>query len=92
MAAWGFAYKSCFTWVKDRAGTGYWSRNKHEILLVDQGRIPAPAPGKQWPSAIEAAVGRHSEKPAVFYDLIESYFPNLPKIELFARGVAARLG
>jgi N6-adenosine-specific RNA methylase IME4 len=93
MAAWGFAYKSCFTWLKDRAGTGYWSRNKHEILLVGtRGRIPAPAPGTQWPSAIEAPVGRHSEKPAAFYKLIESYFPTLPKIELHARGVAARPG
>jgi N6-adenosine-specific RNA methylase IME4 len=42
----------------------------------------------QWASLIEAAVGRHSEKPEVFYRLIEAYFPNLPKIELFARGPA----
>ena len=87
MCAWGFAYKSSFVWVKDRTGTGYWSRNRHEILLIGvRGHVPAPAMGTQWPSVIEAPVGRHSEKPAAVYELIESYFPNLPKIELHARG------
>jgi N6-adenosine-specific RNA methylase IME4 len=86
MAAWGFRYKSNFVWVKNRAGTGYWNRNAHEHLLVGtRGNVPAPAPGTQWPSAIEAPVGRHSEKPEKFYELIEGYFPNLPKIELNAR-------
>jgi N6-adenosine-specific RNA methylase IME4 len=87
MRAWGFGYKSSFVWVKDRAGTGYWSRNRHEILLIGaRGDVPAPAMGTQWPSVIEASVARHSEKPAAVYELIESYFPTLPKIELHARG------
>jgi N6-adenosine-specific RNA methylase IME4 len=91
LAAWGFAYKSNFLWIKDRIGTGYWSRNAHEHLLIGtRGKIPAPAPGTQWPSVIQAPVGRHSEKPATVYELIELYFPTLPKIELFAR--AARPG
>jgi N6-adenosine-specific RNA methylase IME4 len=84
--AWGFMYKSNFVWVKNRVGTGYRSRNKHEhLLLGTRGKIPAPAPGTQRPSAIDAPIGRHSEKPAIFYELIESYFPTPPKIELFAR-------
>ncbi len=87
LVAWGFSYKSSFVWVKDRAGTGYWSRNRHEILLIGaRGDVPAPAMGTQWPSVIEAPVARHSEKPAAVYELIESYFPTLPKIELHARG------
>ena len=86
MAAWGFAYKTCFVWAKDRAGAGYWNRNQHELLRVGtRGAIPASAPGTQWRSLIHAPVGRHSEKPAIFYDLIEAYFPTLPRIELFAR-------
>jgi N6-adenosine-specific RNA methylase IME4 len=86
MRTWGFAYKSNFVWVKDRNGTGYWNRNQHELLLVGmRGEIPAPAPGEQRESAIHAPVKAHSAKPANFYELIESYFPNLPKIELFAR-------
>lgn len=31
---WGFTYKSHIAWVKDRIGTGYWTRNKHELLLI----------------------------------------------------------
>ena len=86
MWSWGFDYKTNFVWVKDRAGTGYWNRNQHELLLVgSRGNIPAPAPGEQWESVINALVGAHSVKPRTVYELIESYFPNLPKIELFAR-------
>jgi N6-adenosine-specific RNA methylase IME4 len=86
MEAWGFTYKSQAVWVKDRIGTGYWFRNAHEILLIGtKGKVPAPAQGTQWKSVIEASVGAHSQKPEYFYDLIEEYFPNLPKIELNAR-------
>lgn len=87
MQAWGFEYRSNCVWIKDRLGTGYWFRNKHELLLVGaRGGIPAPAPGTQFPSAIEAAVGEHSAKPEAFLEVIEAYFPTLPKIELNRRG------
>jgi N6-adenosine-specific RNA methylase IME4 len=86
MAAWGFEYKSNFNWHKDRVGTGYWNRNRHEHLLVGtRGKIPAPAMGEQFDSSIEAPVGEHSAKPERFYEIIEAYFPTLPKIELNAR-------
>jgi N6-adenosine-specific RNA methylase IME4 len=89
MQAWGFEYKSHFAWVKDKAGTGYWNRNQHEVLLVGtKGDVPAPAPGTQWSSVIEANVGDHSEKPEKSLELIEHYFPTLPKIELNRRGPA----
>lgn len=89
MAAWGFRYVTNFAWIKDRAGTGYWNRNKHETLLVGvKGKVPAPAPGKQWESAFEARKGRHSAKPERSLELIEDYFPTLPKIELNRRGPA----
>jgi N6-adenosine-specific RNA methylase IME4 len=87
MAAWGFEYKSHIVWIKDKAGTGYWFRNRHEHLLVGtRGHPPAPAPGEQWPSLVEAPRGRHSEKPEIFCELIETYYPTLPKIELNRRG------
>ena len=86
MAGWGFAYKSQLIWNKDRTGTGYWFRNKHELLLVGtRGDVPAPAMGDQWPSVVDAPVDVHSAKPEVFAKMIEEYFPNLPKIELNAR-------
>lgn len=89
MQAWGFVYKSHLTWVKDKLGLGYWFRNQHELLLVGtRGCIPAPAPGTQWPSVIQAPRGAHSAKPEPVLELIESYFPNLPKIELNRRGPA----
>jgi N6-adenosine-specific RNA methylase IME4 len=87
MARWGFDYRSHFIWRKDRFGTGYWNRNLHELLLVGvRGEIPAPAMGEQWRSLIDAPVGEHSAKPAKFLELIEAYFPTLPKIELNRRG------
>lgn len=93
--AWGFAYKSCTVWGKSRSGKargpGYIFSDESELLLyATRGNVPAPARGTQWPSLIIAPVGAHSEKPARFYELIESYFPTLPKIELNAR--SARSG
>jgi N6-adenosine-specific RNA methylase IME4 len=46
--------------------------------------------GLQFDSVIESPVGRHSEKPEAAYEIIESMFPTLPKIELNSRG--ARVG
>jgi len=80
------AYKTNWAWVKPKTGTGYQNLNQHEhLLLATRGKIPAPAPGTQWSSVIFAPRGRHSEKPAAFYEMIEHFYPNLPKIELFAR-------
>jgi N6-adenosine-specific RNA methylase IME4 len=90
MKAWGFTYKSQFIWRKlypgKQTGIGHWNRSLHELLLIGtQGDIPAPAPGTQWASVVEAEVRGHSVKPDWQYELIEAYFPNLPKIELNAR-------
>ncbi len=71
-------------------GTGYWFHNEHEVLLIGvKGKVPAPAPGTQWSSVIEAPVTGHSEKPEIFAEMIEEYFPTLPKMELFRRRAAA---
>jgi N6-adenosine-specific RNA methylase IME4 len=86
MLAWGFEYKSQCIWRKSKAGTGYWFRNQHELLLVGtRGKVVAPADGMQFPSIIDAPVTKHSEKPLVFYEVIERYFQNVPKVELNAR-------
>ena len=34
MTAWGFDYRTCAVWVKDRIGMGYYFRQRHELLLV----------------------------------------------------------
>jgi N6-adenosine-specific RNA methylase IME4 len=82
----GFTYVSQFVWVKPGIGTGFWVRDRHELLLIGvKGRIPCPAMGDQFDSAIEAPKGAHSEKPDFQYEIAEHYFPSLPKIELNAR-------
>jgi N6-adenosine-specific RNA methylase IME4 len=87
MGLWDFHYKSHWIWVKDRVGTGYWGRNLHELLLIGtRGHIPAPAPGTQPCSALDFPVGRHSAKPPGFRKIIEEFYPNVPKLEMFARG------
>jgi N6-adenosine-specific RNA methylase IME4 len=86
MEAWGFDYRSHVIWFKPIAGTGYWFRNKHELLLVGvKGDVPAPAMGTQWGSLMTGEAGRHSAKPDWQYHLAEMFYPNLPKIELNAR-------
>lgn len=86
MEAWGFDYKSNFVWIKDKPGTGYWNRNRHEHLLLGvKGNPPAPAMGDQFDSVIEAARREHSVKPADAHEIAEKYFPSLPKVELYAR-------
>lgn len=83
---WGFQYKSQIVWVKDRMGTGYWTRNMHEILLIGtKGKVPAPAMGMQPPSVLDLPLGKHSEKPAFFADMISTLYPTTPKLEMFAR-------
>jgi N6-adenosine-specific RNA methylase IME4 len=86
VAAWGFEYKSHCIWVKDRVGTGYWFRNMHELLLVaTRGNVPAPPPGANMPSVFNEPVEKHSVKPEGFAEMIEALFPNVPKLEMFAR-------
>ncbi len=89
MEAWGFNYVSNYVLEKDRIITGHWNRNRHEHLLIGtRGRVPCPAPGKQWESLIPAPVGDHSAKPPGMLEMLEQYFPTLPKIELNRRGAA----
>lgn len=90
MKAWEFSYKSGFVWVKEQIGTGYWARNKHELLLIGtRGKVVAPAPGSQYESVIVHATERHSAKPAVFAEMIEEMFPSARLLEMFARETRA---
>jgi N6-adenosine-specific RNA methylase IME4/ParB-like chromosome segregation protein Spo0J len=84
--AWGFEYKTNIVWVKDKIGLGYFVRNQHELLLVaTRGDMPSPSPANRPPSVISAPRREHSRKPDEAYELIERMYPELPKIELFAR-------
>jgi len=85
--AWGFEYLTNFAWVKPSIGPGRWTRSRHELLLLARrGKHPAPDPPDLHDSVIEAARGRHSQKPGCVYELIERMYPRLARLELFARG------
>ena len=86
LAAWGFEYKTTVVWVKDKIGLGYFVRNQHELLLVaTRGDMPSPSPANRPASVISAPRREHSRKPDEAYALIEQMYPELPKVELFAR-------
>src|SRR5262249_15361112 len=84
--AWGFEYKTSICWVEDKIGTGYFVRNQHELLPIAVGRaIPHPPPAARTSSVISAPRREHSRMLDEAYELIERMYPELPKIELFAR-------
>jgi N6-adenosine-specific RNA methylase IME4/ParB-like chromosome segregation protein Spo0J len=86
LAAWGFEYKTNIAWTKDKIGLGYFVRNQHELLIVaTRGDMPSPSPANRPASVISAPRREHSRKPDEAYALIEQMYPELPKIELFAR-------
>jgi N6-adenosine-specific RNA methylase IME4/ParB-like chromosome segregation protein Spo0J len=90
MTAWGFEYQTNMVWIKDWIGPGYWVRGRHELLLIgSRGNMPHPAPSARPDSVIEAPRREHSRKPDEAYELIERMYPDLPRIELFARHARA---
>lgn len=87
LAAWGFTYKTCAIWDKEWTGMGNYFRVQHELLLIaTRGDIPPPTTDNRPASIVKQKRSTtHSQKPDVFYDIIEAMYPELPKVELFAR-------
>lgn len=87
ISAWDFQYKTCAVWVKNRPITGYYFRQQHELLLIATrgSGIPTPLPQNRPTSIIPGLVRAHSQKPDELYLIIENMYPELAKIELFAR-------
>jgi len=86
LEAWGFTYRANLSWHKPSIGLGHWTRNQHELLLFGiRGNVRPPEPEDRPHSVIEAACGKHSEKPEDAYALIERAYPELTKLEMFAR-------
>ncbi len=86
MQAWGFTYVHHWVWDKEVAGTGYWGRDRHELLLIGKrGKFPAPLMGTQPETVHRERKGKHSAKPAYFAETIERLWPDLPKLEMFCR-------
>jgi N6-adenosine-specific RNA methylase IME4 len=84
--AWGFTYKTSMAWVKSRIGPGYFVRGQHEhVLVATRGKFPTPGETVRPSSVFEAPVVEHSRKPEILQELIETAYPEIPKVELFAR-------
>ena len=83
--AWGFEPKTMFTWVKNKMGVGEWGRGQTEhVILATKGHpvMQPPIPATYF----EAPVTEHSQKPEIFYKIVEACCPG-PKVEMFARVV-----
>lgn len=89
MEAWGFKYKTMLTWRKVMSlGMGFWFRGQCEHLLFGvRGKVTAFR--LQKPNFYQCKVGKHSQKPHHFRQLINEAslksFDNPSKLELFAR-------
>jgi len=84
--SWGFDYKTCMVWIKDKIGMGYYARQKHELLLIaGRGNLQLPDEAKRPESVFFADRTTHSEKPIKVYELIENMYPEYKKLEMFAR-------
>jgi N6-adenosine-specific RNA methylase IME4 len=82
--AWGFSPLTVVTWCKPQPGVGHYLRNNTEhAILAALGRpmTPESKPLSTWYTWPR---GRHSAKPAAFYDLVEQVSP-APRAELFCR-------
>lgn len=87
--AWGFKYVTNMVWHKAKFGMGYWARSKHELLLIARrGRFSPPPTDKRIPSVFEAPVDKdfkHSRKPKFIHEYLDDVYPEMSKVELFAR-------
>jgi len=89
---WGFNYSTiAFVWHKQNTNMGHYSMSECEVCLVFKrkgGKIPDRVGGDRGVKQFVAALrGRHSEKPLEVRERIHRMFPNVNKIELFARGL-----
>jgi N6-adenosine-specific RNA methylase IME4 len=86
IAAWGFIYKSHAIWDKVKPGMGYWFRGQHELLMAATlGRISPPPQALRIPSVLRCKRAEHSSKPDDVRRLIETWYPQAARLEMFAR-------
>lgn len=93
LEAWGFKYKTiAFIWKKITnkgntcATVGAWTMKNCEIcLLGTKGNMLKHKVSNNTFQLIEAERTENSKKPMETRTKIESIFPNLPRVELFAR-------
>jgi site-specific DNA-methyltransferase (adenine-specific) len=82
--AWGFTYKTMFTWEKTNEGCmGYWFKTCTEHLIIaTKGNVKAF--GSNIRNCYHEPKRKHGKKPEYFYRIIEKVAKGR-RIELFAR-------
>jgi len=81
--AWGFEYKASFVWDKIKHNMGHYNSVRHEVLLICTRGSCQPDKQQLFDSVQSIERGRHSEKPAEFYDIIETIYTHGRKLEIF---------
>ena len=91
--AWGFVPKTELVWRKQTStgkrhfGMGHHLRAEHETCIVATRGQPGPK-SRSIRTVFDAPIGRHSEKPDAFYELVENFHAG-PYAEMFARRTRA---
>ena len=85
--AWGFSWATvAFVWNKVKVNPGFYTMSQCELCLVfKRGKIPSPRGKRNVRQLVNEERGLHSQKPAEVRKRIDEMFPDLEKIELFAR-------
>lgn len=83
--AWGFKYKASFVWDKIKHNMGHYNSVRHEFLLICVRGSCQPDVQTLFDSVQSVERTRHSEKPPIFREIIDTIYPHGPRIELFAR-------
>jgi|SRR5581483_2997198 len=87
LEAYRFAPNTLGVWDKELIGLGNGFLRDDCELLVFATRGNVPVPTRDRPRALfrERRTSEHSQKTQIPHDWIEAWFPDVPKIELFAR-------
>lgn len=83
--AWGFKYKTSFVWDKVAHNMGHYNSVRHELLLVCTRGSCTPEVKKLFDSVQSISRTKHSKKPDVFREIIDTIYPTGERLELFAR-------
>ena len=84
--SWGFKYKTNIVWDKVRANLGNYTSVRHEHLFIATKGSGVPDNTTRVDSVqVVERVGRHSEKPEEFRNIIDTLYTYGNKLEMFAR-------
>lgn len=86
LKAWGFQYEKLWTWCKGTGAGGHPRNATEHIIEGTNGFLKSISPHeKATNNWFIAKRGEHSQKPKIAREMIEKFYPNTTKIELFAR-------